>query len=327
MLGKIGIEEHFATAETLADSSVFLPNSCWPKLSGRLLDVREERIGVMDACGMEMMILSLNAPTVQAISDPRRANEVARRANDALANEVARRPDRFAALAALPMQDVGLASRELERCVTELGFCGALVNGFSQLDNPQAALYYDTPDYWPFWETVERLEVPFYLHPRNPLPGWGHIYEGHSWLLGAPWAFGVEAATHALRLMGSGLFDRCPRLNMILGHLGEGLPCSMWRVDNYANWAKATHRCPAKNPIGEYFRANFNLTTSGNLRSQTLVDAMLEIGADRIMFSTDYPFEMANDAADWFDAAPISESDRIKIGRLNAIRLFKLPLQ
>jgi hypothetical protein len=136
----------------------------------------------------------------------------------------------------------------------------------------------------------------------------------------------VEAATHALRLMGSGLFDRCPRLNIILGHLGEGLPYSIWRVDNRNNWANAPHRCPAQKPMGEYFRANFHLTTAGNFRSQTLIDAMLELGADRIMFSTDYPFEAVADAADWFDTAPISEPDREKIGRLNAMRLFGLKL-
>ncbi len=327
MQGKIGLEEHFAIAETLADSAAFAPDRCWGELSTRLIDVHDERIAVMDAHGMEMMILSLNAPAVQGLPDPARANAVARAANDVLAAAVARRPDRLAALAALPMQDVELAACELERCVKELKFCGALVNGFSQTDDPNKALYYDTADYWSFWETVERLDVPFYLHPRNPLASWARIYEGHSWLLGPTWGFGVEAATHALRLMGSGLFDRCPRLNIILGHLGEGLPYSMWRVDNRNNWAKAPHRCPAKKPMGDYFRANFHLTTAGNFRSQTLIDAMLEIGADRIMFSTDYPFEAVGDAADWFDAAPISEPDRLKIGRQNAIRLFKLALR
>src|SRR6202162_1405559 len=128
MLGKIGLEEHFAIAETLADSGVFVPDRCWPELSTRLLDVQKERLAVMDAHGMEMMILSLNAPTVQGLPDPKRAEEVARAANDVLAGEVARRPDRFAALAALPMQDPELAARELERCVKQLEFCGALVN-------------------------------------------------------------------------------------------------------------------------------------------------------------------------------------------------------
>jgi predicted TIM-barrel fold metal-dependent hydrolase len=327
MQGKIGLEEHFAVAETLADSAAFAPDRCWAELKGRLIDVQNERIAAMDAHGMAMMILSLNAPTIQGVGDAAAAAALARRANDALAEQVARRPDRFAALAALPMQDAELAARELERCVKQLGFCGALVNGFSQGGDPDAALYYDTADYEPFWETVERLDAPFYLHPRNPLPRWGRIYEGHAWLLGPTWAFGVEAATHALRLMGSGLFDRHPRLNIVLGHLGEGLPYSIWRVDNRNNWMKAPHRCPAQKPMGEYFRAHFHLTTAGNFRSQTLIDAMLEIGADRVLFSTDYPFETVGDAAQWFDAAPISEADRLKIGRLNAIKLFKLGLK
>ncbi len=327
MEGKIGLEEHFATGETLADSAAFAPERCWAELSARLLDVAKERIAVMDAHGMEMMIVSLNAPAVQGVAEAGRAAEVARRANDALAEAVARRPDRLAGLAALPMQSAELAARELERCIRELNFRGALVNGCSQTSDPATALYYDTPDYWPFWETLERLDVPFYLHPRNPPPGSARIYEGHGWLLGPTWAFGVEAATHALRLMGSGLFDRCPGLNIILGHLGEGLPYSIWRVDNRNNWAKAPHLCPARKPMGDYFRANFHLTTAGNFRSQTLIDAMLEIGADRIMFSTDYPFEAVADAATWFDAAPISDNDRRKIGRENANRLFRLGLR
>ena len=129
---------------------------------------------------------------------------------------------------------------------------------------------------------------------------------------------------HALRLMASGLFDKHPRLTIILGHLGEGLPLPIWRVDNCNAWVKNRHDYPAKKKIGEYFSANFYLTTSGNFRTQTLIDAMLEVGADRIMFSTDWPFENVDHAAIWFDAAPISEADRLKIGRTNALALFKL---
>jgi 2,3-dihydroxybenzoate decarboxylase len=326
MEGKIGLEEHFAIAETIEDSRGFLGEHIWPELKHRLIDLHDKRIALMDKHGMEMMVLSLNAPAIQAIVEPARANEVARRANDVLAEQVARRPDRYAALAALPMQDAELAARELERCVKELNFCGALANGFSQIHDPGTAVYYDLPQYRPFWALVERLDVPFYLHPRNPLPGL-QMYEGHPWLLGPTWAFGVETATHALRLMGSGLFDEFPRLQIILGHMGEGLPYSMWRVDNRNNWAKVPHACPAKKKMAEYFCANFHLTTAGNFRSQTLIDAILEIGVDRVLFSTDYPFEDVSDAADWFDVAPIAEPDRRKIGRLNAIALFKLPLK
>jgi len=324
--GKIGLEEHFAIADTLLDSKGFVPDDHWPELESRILDIRDRRLRLMDAHGMEMMVLSLNAPAIQAIPDVKKAAEIARKANDYLAEEVTRRPDRFQALAALPMQEPELAARELTRCVKELGFRGALVNGFTQAHTADSCIYYDLKQYWPFWGTVEKLDVPFYLHPRNPLPGWSQIYDGHPWLLGPTWAFGQETAVHALRLMGSGLFDQYPKLKIILGHMGEGLPYSMWRIDNRNAWVKAPPRYPAKKKIADYFHANFWLTTSGNFRTQTLIDAVLEIGADRILFSTDWPFENIGHAADWFDAASISEADRAKIGRGNAIDLFKLSL-
>src|SRR5207302_6269129 len=125
MQGKIGLEEHFAIAETLQDSKGFLADRTWPELESRLLDIQERRLAEMDRHGMQMMILSLNAPAVQAIADARKAADIARRANDFLAREVAKRPERFQALAALAMQDPDGATRELVRCVKELGFRGA----------------------------------------------------------------------------------------------------------------------------------------------------------------------------------------------------------
>jgi gamma-resorcylate decarboxylase len=324
MHGKIGLEEHFAIADTLADSAAFVPADHWEELSSRLLDIHEKRLRLMDEHGIEMTILSLNAPAVQAIADTKKASQIARRANDFLAEQVARRPQRFQGFAALPMQDPELASRELERCVKEFGFKGALVNGFSQIGDPNTAVYYDLPQYWPFWSVVEKLDVPFYLHPRIPLPKDAAIYEGHRWLIGPAWGFGQETAVHALRLMGSGLFDKHPGLQIVLGHMGEGLPFSMWRVDHHNAWVKFPPRYPAKKKIAEYFSANFHITTSGNFRTQSLVDAILEIGSERILFSTDWPFENIDHAAQWFDAASISEADRFKIGRSNAVKLFKL---
>lgn len=324
MQGKVALEEHFAIPETLQDSAGFAPEADWPELQGRLLDIQERRLREMDAHGIEMMLLSLNAPAVQAIPNPEKADDVARRSNDFMAEQIVRQPTRFAGLAALPMQTPELATRELVRCVKELGFCGALVNGFSQIADSPSGIYYDIKAYWPFWAEVERLDVPFYLHPRNPLPKDAAIYEGHRWLLGPSWAFGQETAVHALRLMGSGLFDAHPRLNIVIGHMGEGLPYSMWRIDNHNKWMRVQNNYPAKRLIGEYFRENFYITTSGNFRTQTLIDAMLEIGSDRILFSTDWPFENIDHASDWFDAAPISEIDRQKIGRDNARALFNL---
>ena len=326
MKGKIALEEHFAIPDTLQDSAGFVPDSYWTELSARLLDIHEKRLKLMDEHGIEMMLLSLNAPAVQAIPDPKKANEISVRANDWLAEQVAKRPDRFQGLAALPMQDPDMAIRELQRCVKDLGFVGSLVNGFSQVNDPNVAVYYDLKQYWPFWAECEKLDVPFYLHPRNPLPADAKIYDGHPWLLGPTWAFGQETAVHSLRLMASGLFDQYPNLKIVLGHMGEGLPYSMWRVDNRNAWVKVPPRYPAKKKLGEYFQNNFWLTTSGNFRTQTLIDAILEIGADRILFSTDWPFENIDHAANWFDVATISEADRFKIGRTNTEKLFKLKL-
>lgn len=329
MQGKIALEEHFAIPETLQDSAGFVPGTYWDELQHRLLDIHDTRLKLMDAHGIEMMILSLNAPAVQAIPDRAKAIETARRANDALADEVAKRPDRFRAFAALPLQDPEAAAAELQRCVKDLGMVGALANGFSQdasFQDGQGLLYYDLPQYRAFWAEVEKLDVPFYLHPRNPLPQDCRIYEGHPWLMGPTWAFAQETAVHALRLIGSGLFDEHPGLNIILGHMGEGIPYMLWRIDHRNGWVKLPKGHPAKRKFVEYFHDNFHITTSGNFRTQTLVDAILELGADRIMFSADWPFENIDHAADWFDAASIAEPDRAKIGRTNAAKLFGLDL-
>src|SRR4030095_7286323 len=154
MQGKIALEEHFAIAATLSDSQVFGAH-LWDELGPRLTDFQDERLRLMDASGVEIMIASLNAPAVQAIFDVKRAVAVAREANDVLAREIAKRPDRFRGFAALPMQNPNEAARELTRCVGELGFVGALVNGFSQAGESNNALYYDLPQYRAFWRVVE----------------------------------------------------------------------------------------------------------------------------------------------------------------------------
>jgi gamma-resorcylate decarboxylase len=324
MQGKIALEEHFALPETAENPRGNFAPHTWEQLKERLIDVQGERLRQMDEHGIEMMVLSLNAPAVQAVPDPAKAAALARRANDLLAAEVHKRPGRFQALAALPMQDAALAIEELQRCVRELGFKGALVNGFSQVGEPDNAVYYDLPQYRPFWAAVERLGVPFYLHPRSPLPRDARLYAGHPWLMGAAWAFGNETAVHALRLMGSGLFDEFPRLAIVIGHMGEGIPFNLWRVDNCNAGADKTGRNRAKKRIADYFRANFYVTTSGNFSTSALIATILEIGADRVMFSVDWPFEQIEYGARWFDAVSVSENDRVKIGRDNALRLFGL---
>ena len=325
MQGKIALEEHFAIEATLGDSQVF-GSHVWGELGPRLLDIQDLRLAEMDKHGIEMMILSLNAPAVQAIHDVKRAIAVTKQANDVLAENVRRRPGRFAGFAALAMQDPDDAAEELTRCVKKFGFVGALVNGFSQIGSADNVTYYDLPQYRPFWRTVEALGVPFYLHPRNPLPNSTKAYEGHNWLLGPNWAFHAETAVHALRLIGSGLFDECPNLKIVLGHLGEGIPVYLWRIDGRNGWMKAPHKYGAKHGVGHYFRKHFHLTTSGNFSTPALVNAIAEMGVERVMFSVDWPFEAVDEGAEWLDKAEIGESDRVKIGRDNAIKLFKLKL-
>jgi predicted TIM-barrel fold metal-dependent hydrolase len=325
MQDKIALEEHFASPDTIGDLQHYFTADIWPERRRQLLDLQEERIERMDACGIAYTILSLNAPAVQAITDTQRAIDVARRANDLLAEQVARRPDRFGAFAALPMQDPDAAARELERTVSELGFKGALVNGFSQIGSADNATYCDLLKYWPFWGEVAQLGVPFYLHPRNPLPSQQLAINGHPWLMGPAWAFSAETGVHALRLIGSGLFDAYPTLKIILGHLGELVQNNIWRT---SHWASANGKnamgVKAKWPFIDYLRENFHVTTSGNFRTIAMRNAMDELGSDRVLFSTDYPFEAMEEASAWFDQAEINDNNRKKFGRDNAKRWFQL---
>jgi 2,3-dihydroxybenzoate decarboxylase len=220
------------------------------------------------------------------------------------------------------MQDPDAAIVELTRAVKDLGFKGVMVNGFSQVGDADTIVYYDDPRYRAFWAAVAELGVPFYLHPRDPLPDRVTFYDGHPWLRGASWAFGVETATHALRLMSSGIFDTHPTLTAILGHLGEMLPYCIWRFDHRVT--KRPRGIPARKTFTEYLRSNFYVTTSGNFHTNTLNAAIAELGPDRVLFSVDYPFEECADAATWFDACEIPEADRLKIGRTNATQLFNL---
>ncbi len=318
MLHKIAIEEHIAVTETFGETEMN------QKL---ILDQMDEYIKEMDTHGVDMMFLSIKNPGTQGIFDKGRSAELAKKANDALAEAIAKRPKRFLGYATLPLQDPDAASAELHRAVKDLGFIGALANGFSQIGTKENCTYYDIPMYRPFWAEVEKLDVPFYLHPRNPLPANSGAYEGHMpWFTRAAWVFGVETATHTLRLMCSGLFDDYPKLKLILGHLGEGLPFLIWRAEHTFTREKRRERdgMPAKRPMPEYMARNIWYTTSGQLHLPSLLQTMLEFGSDRIMFAADCPYETLEEASIWFDSCLISEGDRQKIGRDNIVNLFKL---
>src|SRR3954470_19892720 len=310
MDGKVAIEEHFVTPE-LED---FVLNPGWPtEAFRRTLDALEDvdgHLAIMDRYGIAVSVLSLASDGIQGIDDAATAVRRAREANDALASWIALHPDRFAGFAAVAMQDPAAAASQAERAVRELGFKGVLVNGYSN-----GCPYYDDECYWGFWEALEALGVPFYLHPRNPLESQREIYRGRPELLGPTWAFGVETATHALRLIVSGLFDRFPKLSVILGHLGEGLPFQTYRLEQRLKRRTdvAFERLPTQ-VLGE----NFYITISGNYHTPSLVGAVSEMGADRLMFAVDHPFEDVADGAEWFDTVAIDEADRAKIGGPNA---------
>ena len=327
MQGKIAFEEHMAIPETVAETRSFAGDSGrWDDFTLQLLDVGARRLGNMDDTGIEFALLSLNAPGVQKILDTDEAVRVARKGNDAIAEAMARHPDRYGGLAALPMQDPDAASAELTRCINELGFKGAMVNGFTQRDVSDSAIYYDIPEYRPFWATVSELDVPFYLHPRMQIPSRAQNYEGHPWLMSAPWGFAVETSIHSLRLCGSGLFDDYPNLKIVIGHLGEFIPHGLWRIDARMRFSRRDYR--GNRPLGEYFLDHFVVTTSGFFNDPAFRNTLDVMGADKVLFCADYPFESMQDAANWYDATTeISEEERVRIGRTNAIELFGLDLK
>lgn len=326
MQGKIAFEEHFAVAETLGETRSFAGESGrWDDFTREILDLGAERLSHMDDAGIELAVLSLNAPGLQRMLDGNEAMAVARKANDRMADAVAGRPDRYAAFAALPMHDPQAAAGELTRCVTELGFKGCMVNGFQQVADENTVRYYDLPDYHDFWATVAALDVPFYLHPRMQLPSRAQNYEGHPWLMSAPWGFAIETSIHALRLCGSGLLDDFPNLRICLGHLGENIPFGLWRIDARMKFSPRGYR--GERPLGDYFRDNFHITTSGNFNDPAFRCTLDVIDNDKIYFSADYPFERMTDASNWFDETEVIPDDaRRKIGRDNAIRLLGLDL-
>jgi 2,3-dihydroxybenzoate decarboxylase len=331
LIDKIAVEEHFDVLGMLArDRDEDLQSlvkamdydAGWMRIVGsRLRDFGADRLAGMDASGISVAILSHTVPGVQGIVDPDAAATAAREINDRLADHVKTRPDRYAGFASIAVHDPDVAARELERAVTRLGMKGAMINGYTNTKDPQRVDYLDDQKFLPFWAAAASLGAPIYLHPRPALDQ--RIYEGHSELIGATWGFAPEAATHALRLIYSGLFDRFPSLTVILGHLGETLPYFSWRIQHCFEYNPSDKKVQRR--LQDYLCENFYVSTSGIFSDQALIGAMLTIGADRILFACDYPYEVMEPAARWIERAAISEGDRKKIAAGNARRLFKIP--
>ncbi|MGH9086919.1 MAG: amidohydrolase family protein [Acidimicrobiales bacterium] len=318
---KIALEEHFVTEELAhygASTAGVAQPGVWAEASRRLLDVSGARIAEMDAAGIDVQVLSLNSPGIQAEPDPAVATAAASSVNDFLAGVVAEHPTRFAGFAALALQDGKAAARELERAVSELGLKGALVNAHTQ------GRYLDDPDLRVVWEQAEGLDVPLYLHPGNSYDT-PHVLSGHPELIGPMWSWGPDTATHALRLVFGGVLDDFPRAKLLLGHMGEGLPFGLWRLDS--RWSFHNHHGVelALEQPSAYLRRNFFVTTSGVCSDAPFLCSLLAMGADRMLFSTDYPFESMNVASEYLDRAPMSEPDRAKIAHRNAETLLRIP--
>ncbi|MDT8913812.1 amidohydrolase family protein [Amycolatopsis sp. PS_44_ISF1] len=282
----------------------------------RLPDFTGLRLPEMDRHGVDVQVLSLTAPGLQAGLGAGEALAAARLANDYLAGVIAGHPDRFAGFAALPMQDPEAATAELRRAVEELGLRGALVNDHTD------GRYLDHPAYERFWTTLEELDVPLYLHPGAPAAEPWKLVDGAAELIGPTFTWGAETGGHALRLLYSGVFDRHPRAHLILGHMGEYLPFMLSRLDSrYATLdpGRTLDRAPS-----EYVGSNILITISGVASPAALAGAVLAIGADAIMFAVDYPYEPTGPATAAFAAAPLSAADRHKIAHGNAERLLKL---
>lgn len=315
---KIALEEHFTAPGFEAYSKVFtkhMDTKAQSQLSSRLGDFDELRLGEMDQAGIDVVVLSQTGPSVQGERDPQTAVRRAAENNDFLAKQIARHPMRFAGFASLPMHSPNDAADELTRAVETLGFKGALVNGHTN------GIYYDDPAYDAFWDRMQALDVPLYLHPTDPvlIP---KAYDGHPELVGAVWGWGVETGTHALRLLFGGVFDRFPRLKLILGHMGEGLPTMRWRFDS--RFAVYSHGLQLKLKPSEYFGRNIVITTSGVCSPAALVGALGEMGSDAVMFSVDYPYESTAVAANFIENCPMSDDVRDLVCFRNAERLLKL---
>lgn len=282
-----------------------------------LEDLSEQRIAIMDAAGVDLFVLSQTSPGVQGEKDPAVAVQRAREANDYLHAQVGAHPDRYRGFAHLAMQDVQAAGDELERCVRDLGFLGALINGNT------GGVYLDDERYFPFWERVVKLGVPVYIHPADP-DVQPHVLEGYPVMQGAVWGWSVDNSSHFLRLLFSGLFDRFPELTIILGHMGETLPYFAWRLDSRYAVISDPNRPRLKQKPSDYLRSNLIITTSGVCQDSALQCALAELGEDRVLFSVDYPYEATQTCAEWIERTPLTDAQREKICYRNAERVLRI---
>jgi 5-carboxyvanillate decarboxylase len=283
----------------------------------RLVEIGAGRIAQMDADGIDVAVLSITSPGVQAF-DAVTATRLAKDANDVLAAAVKAHPTRLAGLAAVAPHYPAGAAQELERAVKTLGMKGLLINSHTMGE------YLDDRKYWPIFEAAQALDSPLYLHPREPGPGLISPFLDYG-LYFAGFGFAVETSLHAMRLIMCGVLDQFPKLRIVLGHMGEGLPFWLQRIDNrYLLQVKiGAVKKLAKLP-SQYFLDNFVITTSGVMSAPALKLSIEVLGVERIMFAADYPYESVEEGVTFMDKVDIPEAQRQQIYSTNAERYFRL---
>jgi uncharacterized protein len=324
-LRTITLEEHFASPGFIAGPGRgFIEQlRSWgargEKVLEQLQDVGDGRMAEMDAAGIDMQILSLNAPGVEQAEGVEQV-AIARESNDFLADAVKKNPTRFAAFACLPVATPEQAADELDRRVRQQNFKGTLINGHTR------GRYLDDKFFWPILECAEALNVPIYLHPTvPPKPVADALYGGFSPTVSAVfasagWGWHIETAVHLIRMILGGVFDRFPKLQVVVGHLGEGIPFMLPRL----NKTLPVEMTKLARPLGAYLRENVHYTFAGFNFPATFLNLLLEVGVDRIMFSVDHPYGSMAEARAFLDHIPVSAVDRERIAHGNAERLFNL---
>ncbi|OBK20764.1 amidohydrolase family protein [Mycobacterium asiaticum] len=313
----IAIEEHYATTQFLNGPGGWLKTR--PGIVEPICNLGEARIKAMDEAGIDLAVLSLAAPGVEQLDGPA-AVRLAHDCNNELAAAVERFPDRLAGFATLPISEPEAAADELERAVRKHGFAGGVVNGHCR------GIYLDDPHFAPVLDRAAELQAPLYLHPTMPPPAViESCYAGFSdqvsfALATVGWGWHINTATHVLRIILAGVFDRHPNLQLIIGHMGEGIPFMAPRFD-------ATLKpdlTGLNHPISTYLRRNLHYTFANFNDAATYANLVANVGVERVAFSTDYPFGSMNAGRNFLDSLPLSQRDRARISHRNAELLLGL---
>jgi len=312
----IALEEHYADLDVEA-MFTGLDAMKPPPIGERLDDVGALRLKEMDEAGIDIQVLSHTNPGVQKL-DPETSVRMARLANDRLNETVRAHPARFAGFATLPTPDPKAAADELERTVTQYGFKVAMVHGLT------GGRFFDDKMFWPIFERAQELDVPLYIHPAIPHPAVIEAYYkdyAKEWpmFIRAGWGFTAETATQGIRLVLSGVLDQYPKTRIIMGHLGEGLPFLLWRINHSLKRQGGGVRS-----FRDYFCEHFYVTTSGFFSNPALLCTVMEMGIDRVMFSVDYPFVENTLGTQWVDTIPLCDEDKQKLLSGNAKRILKM---